>query len=394
MCKPALDIGQVPEFFTLFNSIEIEHRIQRMWLLNLLAEGLRSSLDFHVCEKRHIVSTVLSHYNSSLSTQQEKIALLGFLQSAVLIGSSARILCQSNLISWLHGIIETINLSDVDILKNICLLVKKLWITVHNKCTFQKKTNSDPTADQSSSSSDKISMYISFPHEFLLMLLSILKKARLLDAEYLRIYLTTLKSVLDFVKNFKVHVTIYTSSLSFDHMIQIYDLGTKLLEKSKCSNSDISEEMLYTKQCLLLLQKITLHWVPLLNKNVAEEHYHLTASFVLKVLTLILHFNEGSHTPEVAEWLYNCLQEDKKCVVPKLIFSSEGEICLNLILRQFEMSMLYEADYFQKQEQLHLNETEKVHNGWRNVLLHFQKVSLCSNLKTTCSFFNEICSVL
>ncbi|XP_015919110.1 nucleolar pre-ribosomal-associated protein 1 [Parasteatoda tepidariorum] len=127
MTKPALDVTHVPEFYKLFNSVELEHRIQRLWLLSLLADGLRTSVDFHICEKRYIFSIMKSLCWSTLSSQQEKISVLRVILSAVKIESSARTLCQNGLLVWLHNILEQCEMTDEisPILKDIFENVSK-----------------------------------------------------------------------------------------------------------------------------------------------------------------------------------------------------------------------------------------------------------------------------
>ncbi|KAG8191258.1 hypothetical protein JTE90_003270 [Oedothorax gibbosus] len=134
--KPYLDIGQVPEYFKLFNSTELDHRIHRRWLLCLLSDGLRTSADFHICEKRNIINVLLHYYFSSLASNQEKIAIIRVLCCAAKIQSSSRTLCERGLLVWIQAIMQ----GEPEVRKNLCVLMGNIENTIPEKYTFLYKS--------------------------------------------------------------------------------------------------------------------------------------------------------------------------------------------------------------------------------------------------------------
>jgi len=66
--KPTLDVMQVPEFFVLLNSTELpDIRSQhRVFLFQLLRDGLRSRMDYLVCARRRVFRILLSLQPSTL----------------------------------------------------------------------------------------------------------------------------------------------------------------------------------------------------------------------------------------------------------------------------------------------------------------------------------------
>ncbi|XP_078334635.1 nucleolar pre-ribosomal-associated protein 1-like isoform X1 [Crassostrea virginica] len=82
LLKPAMDVGNVPEFYTFFNSSATEYKIERAWMLSLLSEGLRETADFHIFEKRHVLKMLLSFYESSISDNTTQFQVLQILKSA------------------------------------------------------------------------------------------------------------------------------------------------------------------------------------------------------------------------------------------------------------------------------------------------------------------------
>lgn len=66
--KPVMDVGQVPEFFVLLHSTELQlqRTEQRTFLLQLLRDGLKSKADYLVCARRRVFRLLLSLQPSQL----------------------------------------------------------------------------------------------------------------------------------------------------------------------------------------------------------------------------------------------------------------------------------------------------------------------------------------
>ncbi|KAF8763306.1 Nucleolar pre-ribosomal-associated protein 1 like protein [Argiope bruennichi] len=234
--RPLLDIGQVPEFYNLFNSSYIEHRILRHWLLNLIGDGLRSSLDFHICEKRYIFSSLLTHYISCLSTNQEKVAILQCLNSAVKIKSSAHTLCQKGLLIWLQNVVEESDLAEIDALKSLCEVMRNLKVNVPDYFNFT------------------------------LVFWKFIPKLKFLDIHTIKTLLSSLLHSLTTMKN--SDKTFWSSyKISLEEIDQLYELWKFLVEKFQSKEKSDSEEKVSIgladiKECFLLCSKIVTFWEP------------------------------------------------------------------------------------------------------------------------------------
>ncbi len=79
LLKPALDLTNVPEYYKLFNSSAINYKIERKWMLSILAFSCRTSLDFRLFEKRFIYRQLLAIYDSKMSDQETKTSILSIV---------------------------------------------------------------------------------------------------------------------------------------------------------------------------------------------------------------------------------------------------------------------------------------------------------------------------
>ena len=67
LLKPGIDTGNTPEFYKLFNSSAEKYKMERLWMLQLLEDGLRETADYHIFERRNTFKLLLSFYDSALS---------------------------------------------------------------------------------------------------------------------------------------------------------------------------------------------------------------------------------------------------------------------------------------------------------------------------------------
>ena len=51
----------------------MQYKMERAWILSLIADGLREQLDYKICEKRFAVKILLIFYNSALSDNQTQV---------------------------------------------------------------------------------------------------------------------------------------------------------------------------------------------------------------------------------------------------------------------------------------------------------------------------------
>ncbi|CAL1262582.1 unnamed protein product [Larinioides sclopetarius] len=356
--KPLLDIGQVPEFYNLFNSSYVEHRILRHWLLNLLADGIKSSLDFHICEKRYIFSSLLTHYVSCLSTTQEKIAILQSLNSAIKIKSSAHTLCQKGLLIWLQKAVEECDLSEVLVLKGLCEVMKNLEMNVPD--------------------------YFSYT----IVLWSFIKKIKFLDIITIKTLLSSLLHSLTTMKN--SDKSFWSSyKVSLEEVDQLYELWKSLTDKfqSKEKNTpeeNVTTELVNLKECSLVCSKIFTFWEPLLEANIPDLLYKTQMKSLVNVLELILKKNVKSsfYSNDLPIWLLKCAVSDKQHGIVKLFICSERNKFLSMVIQVFEACL--------KEEQ-ELKPTKTCScDDWKKFLLYLKDVSLSSNTTSSSSTLQQI----
>ena len=74
LLKPGIDTGNVPEFYKLFSSSAEKYKGERMWMLQLLEDGLREAADYHIFEKRSTFKLLLCFCDSALSDQATQVS--------------------------------------------------------------------------------------------------------------------------------------------------------------------------------------------------------------------------------------------------------------------------------------------------------------------------------
>jgi len=52
----------------------IQYKVERAWILGMMADGLREHLDYKICEKRFAVKILLTFFDSPLADNQTQVA--------------------------------------------------------------------------------------------------------------------------------------------------------------------------------------------------------------------------------------------------------------------------------------------------------------------------------
>ena len=53
--------------------IVVQYKMERAWILSMIADGLREHLDYKICEKRFAVKILLTFYDSPLADSQTEV---------------------------------------------------------------------------------------------------------------------------------------------------------------------------------------------------------------------------------------------------------------------------------------------------------------------------------
>ncbi|KAG0099120.1 hypothetical protein BGZ93_009097 [Podila epicladia] len=101
--RPTIDMEDIPMFYSLFNSSSEQHRKERVWMLRLLAASLKTSEDYKLFKRRHVVDLLVAFFNSQLSEPLSKKIVVEILFNASSIPKvSLQLITQSAFLSWLH----------------------------------------------------------------------------------------------------------------------------------------------------------------------------------------------------------------------------------------------------------------------------------------------------
>ncbi|KAI9986358.1 hypothetical protein PInf_025298 [Phytophthora infestans] len=103
LARPAMDLADVPMFYSLFNSrAPLTYRQERSWLLHTLRRGVRSDDDVALLERRHVLPMLLSFFTSELADTHTQPLITSILLSALRTPSgSVYLVTKAALLEWL-----------------------------------------------------------------------------------------------------------------------------------------------------------------------------------------------------------------------------------------------------------------------------------------------------
>ncbi|XP_032363230.1 nucleolar pre-ribosomal-associated protein 1 [Etheostoma spectabile] len=193
----SLDFRRVPEFFKLFYGFDLEHKMEREWILSVLEEGISDGHCYELCEQQGIFQTLLGFGSSPLCDEHSQAQIIRVLCQAARLTRAAYNLTKScGLLTWLTQVVEQRHL-DQQLLSAIIDLLHVLWFTNLGQKEKQEdgaKTSS-PTSDKAQSSIRCLPLPLI--NEFLCVAATISRHLRLrVKAAQLRRFLHTLWSVL------------------------------------------------------------------------------------------------------------------------------------------------------------------------------------------------------
>ncbi|XP_072316400.1 nucleolar pre-ribosomal-associated protein 1 [Eucyclogobius newberryi] len=125
----SLDFRRVPEFFKLFYGFELEHKLERDWILNVLEEGISDRYCYELCEQQGVFQSVLGFCSSPLCDEGTQAQILRVLCHAAKATHAAYNLTKScGLLSWIIQLLDK-RKCDQQQLGAIIELVHSLWRT-------------------------------------------------------------------------------------------------------------------------------------------------------------------------------------------------------------------------------------------------------------------------
>ncbi|CAG0887505.1 unnamed protein product [Cyprideis torosa] len=141
--KPELDLRNIPEFYRLFDSPDLNHFQQRSWILFVLKVGLRDATDYQCLLRRDLLKLLLVFFCSPAAKESEKIVILKILENLTLDSTVGQnLLHERGLLSWLIELIPVpgnAKMSSVNQLRSILSVGGNLWRMVFHEEEPEKR---------------------------------------------------------------------------------------------------------------------------------------------------------------------------------------------------------------------------------------------------------------
>lgn len=131
LIKNSFDFTSVPEFNVLFHSPDVNHSIHRSFILDVLRDGLKTSLDFHILIANHIFKALFGYFGSTVTQRERNIQILTVTNAAVKIPKVAKLMIDViGIIPWLSKVIDNVEFFQFDFLDILCTLINNLYNSI------------------------------------------------------------------------------------------------------------------------------------------------------------------------------------------------------------------------------------------------------------------------
>ncbi|XP_062314220.1 nucleolar pre-ribosomal-associated protein 1 isoform X1 [Osmerus eperlanus] len=192
LCHQSLDLRRVPEFFKLFYSFDMEHKVERKWIISVLEEGLADRYCYELCDQQGIFQTLLGFSSSSLCDEQTLAQILNVLHQAVQVTKAAYNFTKGHgLITWAQQLVERRHL-DQCVLSAVIDLIHVVWFTNLGQ---KESQNMEATAENKPQRHTKC-LPLPLINEFLCLFSTVIRHLRGVKAAHLSLLVETLSSVL------------------------------------------------------------------------------------------------------------------------------------------------------------------------------------------------------
>uniref|UniRef100_A0AAV1UPL2 Nucleolar pre-ribosomal-associated protein 1 C-terminal domain-containing protein n=1 Tax=Peronospora matthiolae TaxID=2874970 RepID=A0AAV1UPL2_9STRA len=103
LARPAMDVADVPMFYSLFNSrAPLTFRQERSWLLHTLRHGIRTDDDVVLLVRRHVLPMLLSFYASELADTHTQPLITNILIATLdTLSGGVHLVTKTALLAWL-----------------------------------------------------------------------------------------------------------------------------------------------------------------------------------------------------------------------------------------------------------------------------------------------------
>lgn len=133
MAKEQLDLKTIPEFTMLFNSSDINHKVQRHWILEVTRDGLRTDFDMEIASKCSLFRILFYFYGSSICDPITKTLILQVIKANTKIPKAGLFLCKNaGLLVWLAEAAAKISFRNTEGIELIVNIVRNVLNTILN----------------------------------------------------------------------------------------------------------------------------------------------------------------------------------------------------------------------------------------------------------------------
>ncbi|KAG2457172.1 NPA1P protein, partial [Polypterus senegalus] len=132
-----LDIKKVPGFFKMFYNSDLEHRVEREWILHLLAEGMKDRYSYEIYSSQRIFQVLLAFFSCPLSDESAKNQILDILTNAAQVTKAAYELIRDHgILGWILSILQQ-RYFDIQFLLPIRVATADHLFPYYSHCTTQ-----------------------------------------------------------------------------------------------------------------------------------------------------------------------------------------------------------------------------------------------------------------
>ncbi|XP_050390672.2 nucleolar pre-ribosomal-associated protein 1 [Patella vulgata] len=132
LTKPTIEFDRVPGFYRFFNSTELDHHQERIWILSLMADGLRTNEDYMIYGHLYCFKLLESYFTSSVSDAHSQSLILGIIKAASLDVENVVMMYERNsVLTWILTVIKNMKVSSIH-LESICDILFNMWFSVFN----------------------------------------------------------------------------------------------------------------------------------------------------------------------------------------------------------------------------------------------------------------------
>ncbi|XP_073524409.1 nucleolar pre-ribosomal-associated protein 1 [Phyllobates terribilis] len=144
-----LDLNKVPDFYRLFYSSDVEHKVEREWILSLLNDGMRDKYCYELYDYQKIFVVIMTYYNSPLCDEASQPLIMDLFMKASKIPKAAyELIRDHSLLTWIQNILGKWYVENKT-LATVITLLSNLWFTnLGTKGKAKSKEGQDEVGEQ------------------------------------------------------------------------------------------------------------------------------------------------------------------------------------------------------------------------------------------------------